>query len=313
MTRPLQRTPEWYAERREGVTSTDVAAILGISPYQSEGDVAREKMTGTPSDDELDAATARRFRLGRNLEAAVAAEDEVEHGFQLRRVRRLVRSKQYPWALASLDYERRGERTIVETKTSASRRWDDQLPLDVEAQVRWQMGVARYPRAHVAALRFGVELVCHDVYHDQATFDNLVIVASDFRERLAQGGPFSETRASARRAWPVDDGTEIMSDPQVEEAVADLLRVRRDLRVLGDREDALVAAVETRMGPATVMTGLGWKITWRRTADRTETNWREALEDYLAEQPDELGTLVAKHTETKAGSRRFVLREEKDF
>lgn len=300
----------WYAARRAGITSTDIPAILGVDPWRSEGDVAREKAgeETQPSPEQ-----ARRFRLGLALEDAIKAEEEVEHGIALRRVRRILTHHDIPWALTSLDYERVGERTIVEVKTSSGREWDDGLPDRVEAQVRWQMGVAGYPRAHVAALRFGRDLVCHDVDHDPATFDALLSIAADFRARQAAGGPFAETRHSSRRAWPTDDDTEAYADGEVIAAVADLLTTRASIRSLSDREDALVAAIQTRMGPAAVLLGPSWKVTWRRTRDVIDTDWNAIAQGLLGTLPeDEREALVSLHSMTRPGSRRFVVREERE-
>src|SRR5512135_1267475 len=122
-----QRTPEWLAARRVGITSTDIPVLLGLSPYKSEATLAREK---AGEDQEVDAATARRFRLGLAMEEIIRAEDEMEHGYKLRRVNRLLYHPELPWAMTSLDFERVGEKTIVEAKTSRSGRWDDGVPQD---------------------------------------------------------------------------------------------------------------------------------------------------------------------------------------
>lgn len=306
----IEHTDEWYAARREGVTSTDVVAILGLDRYRSEGDVAREKMGVEP--EQPDAASARRMRLGTALQDVVADEEVIEHGFRLRRIRRLVFHPTIPWALTSLDFERVGERTIVEVKTSSLREWSDGLPERVEAQVRWQMGVARYPAAHVAALLHGQVLSCFDVTHDEAAFANLVFIMEDFRTRLAAGGPFEETKDSVRRAWPYDDGSAITAsaDPETVEAVRDLIRTKANLAQVIDRKEALEAAIQTRMGPASVMTGPGFRITWRRAKGSTETEWRLVAEGLLHDLPAETQeALVSLHTSTREGSRRFVLRE----
>jgi len=122
-----QRTPEWFAARRLGITSTDIVAILGISPWSSEGDVAREKMgLTTPEPD--DPARARRLRLGLAMEQVIKGEDEAEHGFRLKRVHRLIANAALPWALTSLDFERVGDRCIVEVKTTSTRDFDNNLP-----------------------------------------------------------------------------------------------------------------------------------------------------------------------------------------
>jgi putative phage-type endonuclease len=305
----IEHTPEWFAARRQGITSTDVVAILGLSRYKSEGDVARDKAGAEP--ETPDAASARRMRIGTAVQDVIRAEEEEEHGIKLRRVKRLITHPDLPWAITSLDYERVGERTIVEVKSSASRDWDDGLPERVEAQVRWQMGVAGYPAAHVAALRYGSQLACFDVTHDDAVWANLLLVAENFRERLAAGGPFDETRESARRAYPFSDGTTIDADDDVIVAVRDLLSTREYIKAAERREDALVAAITTRMGPAEELIGVpGVKVTWRRASDTTQTNWQLVAEGVLARLTEqEREALISVQTETRPGSRRFVVRE----
>lgn len=311
MTRIVEHTDEWFAARRDGVTSTDIVAILGLSPWASEGDIAREKMTGDRVPDDADGE--RRKRIGTAVQGVIAAEEEIEHGVRLRRVRTLRGHRGVPWALTSLDYVRVGERTIVETKASASRDWNDGLPERVEAQVRWQMGVTGYPHAHVAALRYGRDLACFDVDHDDKMFANLLTVAADFRRRLDAGGPFDETRDSVRRAFPYDDGSTITADDDLAAAVLELVETRRVKSTVEDREDALVRAITTRIGPASEVVGVpGITVTWRRARDTTTTNWKEIATGLLTTLPDaDRDALVSIQTETRDGTRRLIVRERK--
>lgn len=304
-----QRTDEWYAIRRTGVTSTDIAAILGISPYRSEGDVAREKLTGER--EEPDAATARRFRLGHALEDVIRGEDVAEHGIALRRVNRFIVDPNRPRLMTSLDFERVGERTIVEAKSGSGRAWEHGLPEHVEAQVRWQMGVARYPRVHVAALRFGTTLDCYDLDHDEATFAGLVVIAEDFLRRLDAGGPFAENRDSTRRAWPVDDGDVIDADAELAEAVLALVETRKRKEEVEAKEDALLTAIQTRMGPAAMLRGPGWRVTWKRSKDSEVINYKPLALDALGLlDATTIDELTARHTETRPGTRRFLIKME---
>jgi len=311
VTAIAQRTPEWLAARRDGITSTDLPIILGLSPYRSEASLAREKLGGPV--DEPDAATERRFRFGLALEAVIRDEDELEHGIRLRRVNRLIRHRELAWAMTSLDFERVGERCIVEAKTTRSGRWDDGLPQDVEAQVRWQMGVAGYPAAHVAVLRSGSELVCFDLEHDPATFDDLVAVAQDFRRRLAEGGPFTENAASIRARWPADDGSEIAADAETAEAVLALLATRAQIADLERAEEALKVAIQTRMADAAVLVGDGWRCTWKRTKDREEVDWKSVAAGLLPTLPEsERAALVGLHSTVRAGFRPFRVSMDKE-
>ena len=308
MRGPVQHTAEWHEAKRQLITSTDIVSILGINPWGSEGDVARHKQ-GEP-DPEPDAAQARRMRLGLAMEDVVAREDEAEHGFKLRHVRRMIISDQYPWAGTSLDFERIGERTIVEIKTTSTSSNDDGLSERFEAQVRWQMGVAGYPRAHVALLRYGSQLECYDLEHDEEVFQNLIIIAEDFRARLAAGGPFSETRASLRRAFRQDDGTEIIANEDEANAVGILLDVKRRIKELEEKDSKITERLMQRMGPASVMTGPGFRITWKQSRPTRTVQWRAIAEGLLTTLSDEdREALISLQTTETPGRRPFIIKE----
>lgn len=307
----VQRTEAWHEARRQLVVSTDIPVILGLSPYKAEADLAADK-AGAERETAPDPKRDQIMRLGLALEPVIRAEEELKHGIRLRRVNRLVTHPRIPWAATSLDFERVGERCVVEAKASRSRRWDEGVPQDVEAQVRWQMGVAGYPRAHVALLRSGSELECWDVEHDAATFDGLVDIAADFRARLAAGGPFAETVDSLKRRYPRDNGSEMQADQDIEAAVAALMAVRDRRSLLERDENEIEAAIKTRMGEVAVLAGTGWRITWKRTKDRTETDWRALADGLLRAMPEpERTALVGLHSATKPGFRPFRLVAEK--
>jgi len=297
-------TDEWLEARRQFVTSTDIPVILGLSPYKVEADIAAEKIDGRRED--ADEKHARLLRLGQRLEEVVREEDEIEHGVRLRKVNRFLVHPKIEWAGTSLDFERVGERVIVEAKSSRARRWDDGLPQDVEAQVRWQMGVAGYPKAHVALLRSGSELECFDVEHDQATFDGLVDIAADFRDRLARGGPFTESADSLKRRYPADSGAEIEADNEMADAVAALIALRTRRKGLEADEERLEVAIKTRMADAAALVGDGWRVTWKRTKDRTETDWKSLSTGLLKLVPEtEREALVGLHSAVREGFRPF--------
>lgn len=301
-------TDEWRAVRRASITSTDIPILLGLSPYKSEGQLAREKLGEAEPEEET-----RRMRLGRALEVVIRAEDETEHGIRLRRVNRILTHSRIAWAKTSLDFERVGEKVIVEAKSSSAGRWDEGLPQDIEAQVQWQMAVGGYPRAHIAALRFGSELACFDLDADPALFDNLVAVATDFRRRLADGGPFAESAASLRQRYPSDDGTEAIADTETAEAVAELLATRTSRKSLEATEEALEVAIKGRMGTAAVLIGHGFRVTWKRTKDSETVDWKSVATGLLTTLPEtERVALVGLATTVRPGFRPLRVVADKE-
>lgn len=290
------------------VTSTDLAVILGLSPYKSEATLAREKLGEVePPIENL------QMQIGTALEPVVAAEYERLTGTKLRRFHGIVVHPQIEWAAASPDWRRVGARYLVEGKTSQSRRWDgDEVPQDVETQVRWAMGCAGYPVSDVAALLHAREMRIWTVEHDAATFDGLVAIAADFRRRLAEGGPFAEDAASIKVRYPTDDGTEAVADDEVEAAMLELLRLRALKKDTDDACDRIETAVKARMATATRLIGSGWTVTWKRTKDAEQTDWRSLADGLLRQLPEtERTALVGTHTTVRTGFRPFRVTVEK--
>lgn len=318
MKAPRLRTPEWLEARRQSVTGTDIPAILGLSPYRSEGDVAREK-AGVPV--VHDEATQRRLRIGTALEDVIRAEDTIEHGYPLRRVNRLVVSAVIPWAVASLDFERR-DGTIVEAKSSRDRRWNDGLPREVEAQVQWQMGVSGRERAHVAALRYGSTLECYDLDANPDDFAGMVVIATDFRRRLEEGGPFSESIASVNSAYTPDPGATLIADQEIDALVRAYIDARERATQAESDKDEAALGIKTRMGPMTELVGDGYKATWRPSRSRVVTDWTRVAESYrtLIETLTEAGLVSSEtwsgiesiYTRDEPGARPLVVRRDKE-
>jgi len=97
-----QRSPEWFEIRKGGITATGITAINGTSPYKTAYRLWAE-LTGQVEEQQAGSAAQR----GQLLEQAVADFYTLETGAKLRKSNGIVRLKEHPWAMASLD------RTIV--------------------------------------------------------------------------------------------------------------------------------------------------------------------------------------------------------
>ena len=257
------------------------------------------------------------MRVGSALEDLIAAAYAEQTGRKVRRVRGLWESARIPWAAASPDATAAGR--LVELKWSGSRsRFASGLPEDVEAQVQWQLFVAEAAEADVAALTVGDDEVrIFPVHADEGLQRHLVAIASDFRRRLAEGGPFAQSLDSLKRKYPADDGSEIEADADTAAAVRALWDLRGRRKVLEESEAVLETAIKTRMADAARLVGDGFAVTWRRTKDREETDWKalaaDLLNEYIAET--ERVALVGAHTVVRPGFRPFRIawgKEDKD-
>jgi len=160
--------PRWLAERRKGVTATDITAILGLSPYQSPFGLWWEKTSpDMPADEDSD-----RLRLGRELEPYIRTRWAESSNAALYGTNEgLFRSSDRPWQLATPDavlYEdvfnpELGElgdfepqlAAVLEVKSWADAdksSWQDGPPPRVRAQVLWQMDTLDVGTGHVGVV-----------------------------------------------------------------------------------------------------------------------------------------------------------------
>jgi putative phage-type endonuclease len=160
----------WLTARRNGIGSSDVAAILGVADRNTAVHVYRDKR-GELVDDAGEAAL-----WGHILEEPIAREWARRQKSVIQRVG-LVAHVDEPWRMATLDrqvLECPMDRTVrtrcaLEVKCRSAfkaHRWRSDVPDDVLAQVAWQMSITGYDHIHVAVLIGGNEMKQAVVHRD---------------------------------------------------------------------------------------------------------------------------------------------------
>lgn len=196
-------TPEQLEVRRSGVCASDVAAIVGLSPYATVHDVFVEKLALAPPDEPTIA-----MRLGNVVEPFLAQLYSEREGVELAGPFGTLQHPDLPWVLATPDRAHAtpvpAERfaCLVELKLVGWRvadTWDadeheEGIPDFVRCQVAWQMAACDSERADVCAL-IGTEAVrVYTVRRHRGLEDRL----------LALCGEFWHEHVSQRRPPPVD-------------------------------------------------------------------------------------------------------------
>ncbi len=195
---PTGSEAEWLAARRKGITASEIAVLMGLSPYSSPYALYHQKLGILPPDD--DKAV---FERGRVLEPYIAEKWAAAHP-ELMIVgtgRELFASDERPWQMATpdrllcddmrLDFD--GERVIeefepaavLETKTDAGDEWGDEgtddIPVHYRCQVLWQMDVMGVAKAHVACLRMRQwDIREYVIGHHPSHVDRLAVATPDY-------------------------------------------------------------------------------------------------------------------------------------
>lgn len=146
----------WLEQRKHGIGGSDVAAIMGLSPWRTPAEVWLEKTGRAEPQDLSDRPHVQR---GVDLEAFVGEQFKKRHGgMRVRRVNAVCQSIERPWAQASLDYEcaeLSGDISrdwgVLEIKTSRNDAdWADGIPVYYMTQVQHYLSVTGRSYAWVA-------------------------------------------------------------------------------------------------------------------------------------------------------------------
>ncbi len=311
---PEYGSPEWHAERRSGIGASDIAAVAGLSRYRGPFDVYADKVgLAAPLVD------TPQMYWGRALEPVVAAEWAKRHETRIRHRTKLFRHPQYPWAIAHLDYDLPGTDEVLEIKTAghyAAHEYgedgSDQVPTEYLFQTQWELFVTGKQTAHLAVLIGGHSYHDYVIPRDAGLIENLRTIGEDFwlNHVAVQVPPEMDGSAAASRflaeRYPKDSGEEVPVDPgdPIVPAVERLLAIREQVKGLTAEDDLLVNQIKERMGPAAVLRGPRFRVSWKQTKDGTSTDWHEVALEAGLEVPG-FRDIVAAHTVVKPGVRQF--------
>ena len=207
---PTASEEEWLAARRRGITASEIAVVLGLSPYGSPFELYHRK-TGTlpeqrPQSDDM--------ALGQYMEQFVAGRFAARHPGIIvdGDGRQLYAHPERPWQMATPDRllqdsatcgiaERDGvfeveNIAVLECKIDGgSDDWGDdgtdEIPVHYRCQVLWQMDVLGVPAGYVACLLWQKRKVrVYRLTMDDRAEADLRIMRSGarrFLERLGHG------------------------------------------------------------------------------------------------------------------------------
>ena len=299
-----QRSPEWFALRKEGITATEVSVIAGLNPYKTPYQLWAEKL-GKYEPEPAGAAAQR----GIILEDAVATFYEMETGRKLKRSNGIVRMKQIPWVMASLDRTVVGEPGLVEIKTSASPRWSMYpVPPEVVAQVQWQMWIMDAPWCDIAVLLGGLVFRIERVKADWKYQAELFGKAQEFMEMIASDTPPPLTGQDAKAlalVTPQESEEWAQADASIERLASLYSERSYELKLLEQEVDNLAIGLKDAIGAKQGIVGSGWQATWKQSKPRHTVDYKLLLE---AIKP--AAEIVNAYTKETPGARVFKFKQE---
>ena len=272
----IQGTPEWVeARRRLGITASEVGAACGVGRYGGPFDVYSFHKGLRP-----DLIPTEPMIWGTILEEPVAQYGAKELGIKVRRVRRLLQSRIYPWLLCSLD--RIGsDGNLVEVKTTGefAKDWGEaeteQVPADPMCQVQTQMAVTGAKGCHVFVLFGGQRFRKFHVPRNDDQIADIAEITRQLWEQIQEGTIPEIDGSEGATAWLnshyAPTGTAIEASPSARELAFEYLGIVAATKAADARKAEIANLLKAEMGEATVATGDDIKITWTMQAGSTYT------------------------------------------
>ncbi len=261
--------PEWHKLRRAGISASEIAAVMGISPWESAFSLFWSKLNGWTAEETPE------MTAGKRAEPVIAdwfAAECDPHGNLLVERAGLYAHDERPWQLATPDRlvylpcpycESMRYRFCEDCDTTGVGKlvavleckyvvynWDgwgedgsDDIPVYYRAQVLWQMDVLGVDTGYLAAWH-GAEFRCYVIRRDEKDLRVMRGAARRFLDQLESGEAppldgHTATLAALRKLHPSIEDVEV----EVPVEFAEGYRRARELR---RRADAAVDRYEAR-------------------------------------------------------------------
>lgn len=279
----------WLSLRAQDLTSTDVAALFGMSPYKTKFELWHEKRSGEP----VRIAQNDRMKWGSRLEASIAAGIAEDQGWIIRPFKEYVRDPELRIG-SSFDfliYSPTGSATaydaILEIKTvdalAFRNGWtvtDDfiEAPAHIELQVQHQLLVSGLSVAYIGVLIGGNDVRILQRKADDGVHAAIRAKAAEFWRSIADNTPPdpvmpADAAAVIRLNSYAEPGRlrDARGDEVIASAIADYARIGREIEDLQAIRDSRKAEILTMIGDAEKVLADGFTISAGMVADSPGT------------------------------------------
>lgn len=306
-------TPEQIAMRKTGVGSSEIAAVAGLDPYRRAIDVYAAKLGIAPAF-EGNAFT----RWGNKLEEVIAEAYAEERGVVLSSPG-TMRHPEHPVVIATPDrlvHAKKGAPAskVLEIKNVGARMahlWGavgDDVPENYLCQVQWEQAASGVHDGDLAALLGGNDLRVFAIPYDGELVGQLIEIGERFYRDHVQAEKPPPVDGSEnygdflKHRFPRDTRKMLPATADAKQLAADLAEALEDEKRIGEHAEGLKNKLKAIIGDAAGIEGL---CTWKAAKDSQKTDWEAVLRALAVPVPAQV---IATHTTTRPGSRRFLLK-----
>lgn len=240
---------KWLEERRKGIGGSDVAAILGLSPWKTPFQVYQEKRNECKPFEGNDLT-----EWGKRMEPTIRQWYSDVTGRVVRLPDGIIYHAKHPFMLASLDGFT-DDRRVVEIKTARNgSKWGepgtDEIPDYYAVQVQHYLAVTGFEVADVPVSIGGALPVLYEIPADKEIHEMLVEAEAEFWQRVQEGNPPEPVTYSdaVQRFGKCDAAGEIQADEEIAKAYSELKFTQKQIKELETTEEDLKGKIIAFLG-----------------------------------------------------------------
>lgn len=288
---------EFLKRRQVGIGGSDIAAIIGISPWRSPRDIYMSKKGLAEPEPETDA-----MYWGTTLEDVVAREYSLRTGRKIQRCNTMFAHENYPFLIGNVDRvvcNADGSKPVVNRKLRTNRilecktasqysvsDWGpdgtDQIPEHYKCQVQWYMGITGADFCDVAVLIGNRDFRMYEIKRDET------VIAYLFNEGVKFWNDYilTETLPPARSIEDVENafkGTEKsrkFADDETIAAVQKYAELDAQKKAIIEQQEELKLKICDFLGDnVELVTPDSKKLcSWSASKQQVKTDWKRAAE-----------------------------------
>lgn len=265
-THPADPRTEWLTNRRTGLGGSDVAGVLGVSPWQSPWSVWADKVGLLPIDDD----TNERQEFGLLAEPMLRDYFHRRTGLHVIGEQTSVHHPEHPWARVTLDglvvespHSTPDDTLgVFESKTTSEAPWAE-VPLHYQCQAQWAMWITGTDRCWFGVLHIAYGRPTFRVYEfqrDDTDIDTLHDRCRRFWfDHVTSGIPpatdgHDATLDALAQVYATTIDGAVEADDDLAEHIDGFVYCRDEIKAFEEQQKTHRAAIAAALGEHTVVT-----------------------------------------------------------
>ena len=285
---------EWLEYRKTGIGGSDASVVCGINKYKSPVELWMEKTGPLPYQEAGEAAY-----WGTQLEPMVRTEFTKRTGIEVKLVKQLLQSEEYPFMQANLDgiCEHPDFGTcIFEAKTASAYKaseWENSIPAEYMLQIQHYMAVTGYKGTYIAVLIGGNTFKWKFIERDDELIAMLISLEADFWEHIKNNTPPPLDGSDASAKFLSDrfpesvSGTRIILPESADTIIKEYDAACEQLSEITERKQKAENLLKDMLGNNEIGTSGNRVISWKSISqERLDTkalkaNYPELFKEYV--------------------------------